>query len=117
MVYATKLRMEQDAVFGAFDCPDAGQVAPQRTESTTPIQSLNLLNSHFVIDQARRFAERVRQEIGENTSLQVVHVFRIALGRDPASDELAEAVALVDDHGLPALCRAIYNANAFLFLR
>lgn len=117
MLYATKLRMEQDAVFGAFDCPDAGQVAPQRTESTTPIQSLNLLNSDFVIDQARRFADRVRQEVGEDASLQVAYVFRVALGRAPEPEELTDAVTLVDDHGLPALCRAIYNANAFLFLR
>lgn len=117
MLYATKLRMERDAVFGAFDCPDGGQVAPQRTESTTPIQSLNLFNSNFVIGQAGRFAERVRQEVGDDSPRQVARVFQLALGRSPGIEELAEAVALVDQHGLPALCRAIYNSNAFLFLR
>ena len=30
MVYMFKVRMEQDAVFGAFDCPDAGQPSPRR---------------------------------------------------------------------------------------
>ena len=35
MVYAHKLRMEPGGVFGAFDCPDAGQAAPKRSRSTT----------------------------------------------------------------------------------
>ncbi|WP_164100868.1 PSD1 and planctomycete cytochrome C domain-containing protein [Candidatus Laterigemmans baculatus] len=117
MLYAIKLRMEQDAVFGAFDCPDGGQVAPRRTASTTPIQALNLFNSDFVIDQAERFAERVRRAVGDDPQRQVTLVFAHALGRPPEPAELSEAVTLVGEHGLPALCRAIYNANAFLFLR
>ena len=29
MVYMTKIRSQQDATFGAFDCPDGGQIAPE----------------------------------------------------------------------------------------
>ena len=32
MVYTSKIRSQQDATFGAFDCPDGGQIAPKRTE-------------------------------------------------------------------------------------
>ena len=39
MVYMYKVRMEQDPVFGVFDCPDAGQAAPVRPRSTTAITS------------------------------------------------------------------------------
>jgi len=39
MVYALKVRMVPDGVFGAFDCPDAGQVCPKRSRSTTPIEA------------------------------------------------------------------------------
>ncbi len=35
MIYMTKIRQEQDDVFGAFDCPDGGQTIPQRSRSTT----------------------------------------------------------------------------------
>ncbi|MFM8359783.1 MAG: DUF1549 and DUF1553 domain-containing protein, partial [Verrucomicrobiota bacterium] len=45
LVYAHKVRMERDIVFGAFDCPDAGQSTPRRRPSTTPLQALNLFNS------------------------------------------------------------------------
>ncbi len=60
MIYAHKVRRERDAVFGAFDCPDAGQSTARRVEITTPIQALNLFNSRFTIDQADAFAARVK---------------------------------------------------------
>ena len=53
MVYLHKPRMAQDDTFGAFDCPDAGQLAPRRTPSTTALQALNLLNSPFVVAAGR----------------------------------------------------------------
>ncbi len=117
MIYALKLRMEQDAVFGAFDCPDAGQVAPRRSQSTTPIQSLNLLNSNFILQQAGRLADRVRGEAGDDSARQIERVFQLAFLRKPDAEESAAAVQLVNQHGLTALCRAIYNANEFLFIR
>jgi hypothetical protein len=48
-------------VFGVFDCPDGGQIAPKRTRSTTPLQALNLLNSGFMMRQARFLAERLER--------------------------------------------------------
>ena len=66
MIYAHKVRRERDAVFGAFDCPDAGQSAGRRRESTTPIQALNLFNSRFTIEQADAFAARVKAEAGDD---------------------------------------------------
>ena len=54
MVYMTKFRQEHDEVFGAFDCPDGNQVVSRRTRSTTPLQAMNLLNGHFVLQQAEQ---------------------------------------------------------------
>jgi hypothetical protein len=59
MIYSHKVRMEQVPVFGAFDCPDAGQSMPRRGRSTTAIQALNLFNSPFVNDRAEKFAARI----------------------------------------------------------
>ena len=36
MIYAHKVRMISVDIFGAFDCPDAGQMKPNRPRSTTP---------------------------------------------------------------------------------
>ncbi len=116
MVYALDLRMEQDAVFGAFDCPDGGQTAPKRTRSTTPIQALNLFNSNFIEQQSALFAKRVTEEVGDDAKRQVGRVFQLALLRQPSDDELTDAAALVNEHGLPSLCRAMFNSSEFLFM-
>ena len=52
MIYQSRPRMQPDDTFGAFDCPEGGQIAPKRTSSTTPLQALNLLNSPFMVQQA-----------------------------------------------------------------
>lgn len=115
MVYARKVRMEQDAVFGAFDCPDGSLVMPRRSVSTTPLQALNLWNSRFVLQLSSQLAERVRATASA-PAVQVRTAWRLALQRLPTDDEAADAVALVTSHGLPALCRALLNTNEFLFL-
>ena len=153
MVYQFKPRLQQDRTFGAFDCPDATTVTPKRNVSTTPFQALNLLNDPFVLDQAERFAARLKREAGEVAhkpearakglggdpsqakglgddpslalqacgdhearSRQIDLAFRLALGRSPSAVEAAAAEKLVRDHGLALLCRALFNANEFVYV-
>jgi len=116
MIYAHKVRREPEAVFGAFDCPDAGQSTAVRRESTTPIQALNLFNSRFTLEQADAFASRVKTEAGTDPDAQVRHAFQLALQRDPEPEELAEISSVVAEHGLAVLARALFNSNEFLFL-
>lgn len=116
MIYAHKVRREREAVFGAFDCPDAGQSTARRRESTTPIQALNLLNSQFTIEHAKAFAERVTNEERDDLSRQITRTYQLALSRAPSKEELDDAWPVVLEDGLPALCRALFNSNEFLFL-
>ncbi len=116
MIYAHKVRREPESVFGAFDCPDAGQGVGQRRESTTPIQALNLFNSRFTLEQAEAFARRVGKDTGDSVEAQVRRAFRLTLLRDPSSEELAETVPVVAGHGMAVLGRALFNSNEFLFL-
>lgn len=114
MIYQNKPRVQLDDVFGAFDCPDAGQIAPRRTSSTTPLQALNLLNSPFALQQAGLLAERLQREAGADGGAQVDRAFRLAFGRAPSPEERAAAVALIREHGVAVFCRALFNANEFI---
>ena len=116
MVYAFKVRMEQDGIFGAFDCPDGSLVAPRRSVSTTPLQALNLFNSRFILQQSQIFAERLRNDAGSEPTAQVRSAWLLAFNRLPERTEAKEAVAFIRAEGLPALCRALLNANEFLFI-
>ena len=116
MIYAHKVRREPEAVFGAFDCPDAGQSTAVRRASTTPVQALNLFNSRFTLVQAEAFAARVRAEAGDDVREQIIRAWRLALGREPSPAELTDTEPVIRGDGLPALCRALFNSNEFLFL-
>ncbi len=116
MVYQFKPRSQPDPTFGAFDCPDAALVAPRRNVSTTALQALNLLNSRFVIGQAACFAERLEAEAGPDPARQADLGFRLAFGRSPSPSERDAAVALIGSHGADAFCRALYNANEFVYV-
>jgi hypothetical protein len=116
MVYLSKVRMEQDSVFGAFDCPDAGLIAPRRTQSTTAVQALGLFNSRFTEQQADLMAERCRREAASGVAPGVGRAFELAFGRRPDDVERLAAEQVVAQYGLPSLCRALFNANEFLFI-
>ena len=116
MVYAFKVRMEQDGVFGAFDCPDGSLVMPRRSVSTTPLQALNLFNSGFILQQSETFARRLEKDAGADVPAQVRRAWQLAFDRMPARKEAQEAVAFVKAEGLAALCRAILNSNELMFI-
>ncbi|MFO0850408.1 MAG: PSD1 and planctomycete cytochrome C domain-containing protein [Gemmataceae bacterium] len=116
MVYQQKPRMQVDDTFGAFDCPDGGQIAPKRSASTTPLQALNLLNSPFLVQQAGFLADRAKAEAGPEVADQVGRVFALAFQRPPTAAERDAAVKLAAKYGLAAVCRAVLNANEFLYV-
>ncbi|HVX60849.1 MAG TPA: DUF1553 domain-containing protein, partial [Pirellulales bacterium] len=116
MIYQNKPRMQLDDTFGAFDCPDAGQIAPRRNTSTTPLQAFNLLNSPFLLQQAGFFAERLQQDAGAGAEAQVQRAFLLCFGREPDGEELAASSRLIEQYGLPVFCRALLNANEFVML-
>ena len=116
MIYSHKVRMEQVPVFGAFDCPDAGQSMPRRGRSTTAIQALNLFNSPFVAGRADHLAARINSESPGPVETQVAAAFQLALGRQPSELELTTSTDVVKEHGLSTLCRVLFNSSEFLFL-
>ena len=117
MIYAHKIRMQAVDIFGTFDCPDAGQMTPLRTQSITPLQSLSLLNSPFANRQAELFAERIRQEAGPETAAQIDRSFLLALSRPPSFQERQHLIQFANQHGLQQVCRVLFNASEFLYLQ
>jgi hypothetical protein len=116
MIYGTIVRQRPDGVFGVFDCPDAGQIAPKRSSSTTPLQALNLLNSSFMMQQSEFFAGRLKKEAGGEVNAQINRAFALAFQRKPDRAELSASAKLIREHGLTAFCRAVFNSNEFVYL-
>jgi hypothetical protein len=114
-VYQQSARAIRDGLLASFDCPECAQQAPRREVTTTPLQALSLLNGPFTLQHARLFAARLGHEAGTAVDRQVERAFRLAFGRRPSVGERAGAVRLVRARGLEALCRALLNANEFLY--
>ena len=113
-VYRFTPRGGRSAVLDTFDCPDPSAAAPRRSVTTTPLQALSLLNNAFVLRMSAAFAKRVETKAGSNTARQVEYAWRLAIGRKPDKIEAALAKRLVKKHGLPSLCRALFNCNEFV---
>ena len=118
MIYSHKVRMERVPVFGAFDCPDAGQPMPRRNQSTTAIQALNLFNSPFVLKQSQRLEKRILSQCSVDAASedQIAMAFQLTLGRHPNPSELTGAKDLVDQESLATLCRVLINSSEFVYL-
>ncbi|MCO8123567.1 PSD1 and planctomycete cytochrome C domain-containing protein [Stieleria sp. TO1_6] len=117
MIYAHKIRMQSVDVFGAFDCPDAGQMTPRRNQSITPIQSLGLFNSPFLNRQSKFFADRLRKHSDDDLQSALQRAYSIALSRPPSAKEQDALLTLANNHGLEQACRVILNTSEFVYLR
>lgn len=116
-VYHHNARAMQIDLMSEFDKPDCAFPTPRRSSTTTPLQALTLMNHSFTLDMATALAERLERETSTSDySGQVDRAFRLAFTRRPDEGETAAAVELIELHGLPAFCRALLNANEFIYL-
>jgi hypothetical protein len=115
-IYRFSPRGGRSAILDTFDCPDPSATAPKRSMTTTPLQALTLMNNAFVLRMADHMARYTREKVGDDVMKQVVYVWQRNLLRDPTDDELKIVLPFVDENGLEALCRAVYNSNEFVVI-
>ena len=122
-VYASISRHQLNGMLRIFDFPDANVSAASRTATTVPQQQLFVLNSDFIIEQAKAFAKRVTRE-HDNLSGQVNFAYRLAFGRPPSEGELKLAEAYLgkekekDDKlsRWEQYCQALLASNELMYL-
>ena len=117
-VYRFSPRGAKRSLLDTFDRPDPSAITPCRAVTTTPLQSLALMNNDLVFLLAEAFARRVESEAGaDSVAARVESVYALAYGRPPEPPEIELAKTFVDAHGLAAYCRVIFNSNEFLHVR
>jgi hypothetical protein len=114
-VYRFLFRTLPDPFMDSLDCPEASQLAPVRGASVTALQALSMLNNHFVTRQSERFAERLAS-LKPTLSGQIEAACELAFGRSPSRAEAKDLLAYAQKHGLPNLCRLVFNSNEFMFV-
>jgi hypothetical protein len=116
-VYGFIERQNLPAFFRTFDFANPNTHTPERPQTTTPQQALFLMNSPFAIEQATFLAERSEAQgpnAAANRVRRINRLFRLTLGREPALDELTDALDFIDA-GDPAALAAINSQLAWQF--
>jgi hypothetical protein len=111
-------------LLAVFDAPDPDSPCPVRFTTTQPTQALGMLNSEFVNQQAKVFAEAVTKDAGGDATAKVRLVLRRATQRTPTDAEVERGVrfmaALQSEDKLPAdealrrFCVLALNLNEFV---
>ena len=86
-VYAKISRHELNGFLRLFDFPDANISSEKRTETTVPQQQLFVLNSAFVIDQAKALAARVQKDATTDDE-RLQRAFWLVYGRSASDPEV-----------------------------
>ena len=115
-VYRFIVRTTTQQFLTTLDCANPANLTPTRNITTTALQSLALMNNEFMLQQAGYFAERVKEEAGNDVTAQINRAFDLAFGRLPTPQEAASATDLLSAGGLTQLCRMLFNANEFVYV-
>jgi hypothetical protein len=103
-----------------FDGPsEVAESCEARYVSTTPLQSLYLLNNPFVLDRAKALSQRLRQATGDDTERFIEQSFLTTVGRPPDDVEREDARQFLTTGGgdrHAAFCHTLLNLNEFVFL-
>ena len=115
-LYRTWVRSGRNQFLDVFDCPDPSAQAPKRAVTTTPLQALSMLNNSFVLRMTDQFANRVADSSATSADEQAREAYRRAFGRSPSDEERTSVAMFIEQHGLAALARVIFNSNEFLYI-
>jgi hypothetical protein len=127
-LYLQQKRTQPLTVLEVFDAPLIVGSCTRRSASTTPLQSLALLNSEFALARAAAFARRLEREAGVGREARISLAFLLAVGRGPGAEERQAAVrflaeqlrvypeAVAERQALADLCQTIFASNAFLYV-
>lgn len=140
-VYIQVRRSQPVALLQTFDAPVMETNCEVRDDSIAATQSLMLLNSQFILDQAAQLADRVVRDSGSDPSpaaadRHIERAWQLAYGRPPTADEAAQARQFclhqeelfatspaavptgrtASQQTLTNLCQILLSSNEFLYV-
>jgi hypothetical protein len=101
-IYGFVERQNLPNMFRTFDFASPDTTSPQRFATTVPQQALFLLNSPFVVQQARTLAGRTEINSCPQPEERIRRLYEIAYQRPPEPDELRLALRYVEHQSRPS---------------
>jgi hypothetical protein len=111
-VYASISRLQLDPMLALFDFPDPNLHSPSRSETTTPIQKLFLMNHPLIVGRARALASRMKGSPAESIETG----YRLLFGRSPDPGEKQLGLVYLKENSLEDYAQALLSLNEFAWL-
>ena len=122
-VFVRSMRNSQDRFLSLFDSPDGSSSTAKRNATTTPLQSLMMMNSDWMNARAENMAKQI---IGQNSAPEAAigEAFERVFLKQPTESETAAAMRFINanesntDKSWRSLfvdyCHVLINSNSFL---
>jgi hypothetical protein len=114
-IYRFVVRSQPDPFMTTLDCADSSQSTPRRVETLTALQALSLLNNRFMLSMSAHFAKRLDKE-ATNLDERVRLAMQLLANREPTADEIRQLSDYARTHGLPNMCRVLFNLSEFVYV-
>jgi hypothetical protein len=101
-IYTRLMRNTHDSVTEVFDQPEGIVSTAQRNVTTTPTQSLLMINGRWPLERARAFAARLERDHPNSTGEQITEAFQLTYGRGPTRAEKEKIEKLLFTQTKPA---------------
>lgn len=121
-IYGYINRFNQDPTLRNFDYPSPMQTQGQRTDNIVPPQALFLMNSPFIIDQAKTIVDKLGFTEKTPEEEKVTKIFEAALQRKPSVAEVNRIARFAEiENGRnvdpwPLLAQSLLMSNEFLYV-
>ncbi|HEY0456692.1 MAG TPA: PSD1 and planctomycete cytochrome C domain-containing protein, partial [Verrucomicrobiae bacterium] len=86
--YARVSRHDLDSLLRLFDFPDPNVTSDSRTTTTVPLQQLFVLNSEFMVRQAKALAARLAKAATDSDERRIQRAFQLVYGRPATKQEM-----------------------------
>src|SRR5262249_54072688 len=98
-------------LFRTFDFANPDSTSPRRFFTTVPQQALFLMNSPFVVQQARHVTERADFKALHSDQDRMRFLYELALQRDPSAqeEELAQQFFQTQQQFKPAVSASVWQ--------
>jgi len=96
-IFTRIMRNNRDPLADIFDAPQWFSSASSRDVTTTPIQSLLLLNSPFMLKRGETLARRVIGDAPGDEAAQVRRLYQLLFARAPSAAEAKRASAFLSE--------------------
>lgn len=96
-LYVEARRSKPVTVLDTFDSPVMEPHCEKRSQTTVAPQSLLLMNDTFILENARRLADRLHAEAPDDEASRIRQAWRLLFGQDPSESDTARALAYLKE--------------------